>query len=196
MAMASKSAKKTLLLMIFVFIAPIIIGSVMFLFSDNLKMGTGSVNYGKLITPPIGISVDGINVDGRAADTETTARVKWTLLYITTDNCDDKCTARIDLLKRLRLVTNKDMRRIRTVAVFSDAPANPEKLAYDNPDLLVTTKGDNAAAFLEQFPHQDENPIYVIDPAGKLMMYYAGDTPDVKRMLKDFKRILKYSHIG
>lgn len=196
MAMASTSGKKTLLLMIFVFVAPIIIGSVMFLFSDNLKMGGSTVNYGKLISPPVSISVDGINVDGKAANTETTAREKWTLLYLATDTCDEKCTARIDLLKRLRLVTNENMRRIRTVAVFPKTPQNMEKLAYDNPDLLVTTKGDNAASFLSQFPYQEENPIYVIDPLGNLMMYYADDVPDIKRMLKDFKRILKYSHIG
>ena len=194
--MAMTSVKKNLLLMIFVFVAPIIIGTVMFLNADDLKMGSGSVNYGKLITPPVSINVSGLKVNDKAADLEETVRVKWTLLYLTPEVCDDKCNARIDLLKRLRLITNENMRRIRTVAVFPEAPANQEQLAFDNPDLVISTKSEGAAEFLAQFPHQDENPIYVIDPLGNLMMYYAGDTPDIKRMLKDFKRILKYSHIG
>jgi len=194
--MAMTSGKKTLLLMIFVFVAPILIGTLMFLNADNLKMGEGSVNYGTLITPPVSIDVKGIDVAGKAADTEATARVKWTLLYIAPEACDDKCNARIALLKRLRLLTNENMRRIRTVAVFPQTPANEEKLAYDNPDLVIATQGTEAATFLGQFPHQDENPIYVIDPPGNLMMYYAGDVPDIKRMLKDFKRLLKYSHTG
>jgi len=194
--MAMTSAKKTLLLMIFVFVAPIIIGAVMFLNADNLKMGTGTVNYGKLITPPVKIEVDGLEIDGKAADVETTARVKWSLLYLVPEDCDGKCRARIDLLKRLRLVTNENMRRIRTVAVFPQTPENKEKLAFDNPDLLIVTQGENASSFMNQFPNQSENPIYLIDPIGNLMMYYAGDEPDIKRMLKDLKRILKYSHIG
>ena len=194
--MAMTSEKKTLLLMIFVFVAPIVIGTIMFLNADNLKMGAATVNYGKLINPPVSISVAGLKVNDKAADPETTAREKWTLLYLAPDNCDDKCSARIDLLKRLRLLTNEKMRRIRTVAVFSQAPENAEKLAFDNPDLVISVKDGTAEAFLSQFPHQEESPVYVIDPLGNLMMYYAGDMPDIKRMLKDFKRILKYSHIG
>lgn len=194
--MAITSGKKTLLLMIFVFVAPIVIGTVMFLNADNLKMGSGSVNYGKLITPPTSINVTGIKVDNKDADLEVTAREKWTLLYLVPDICEQKCNARIDLLKRLRLLTNENMRRVRTVAVFPEVPVNQEKLAFDNPDLVIGTRNKDATAFVDQFPHQDENPIYVIDPLGNLMMYYSSDTPDIKRMLKDFKRILKYSHIG
>lgn len=194
--MAMTSGKKTLFLMIFVFVAPIVIGTVMFLNADNLKMGTGSVNYGTLITPPVSIDATGIDVDGQQANTEATAREKWTLLYLAPKDCADKCSARIDLLKRLRLLTNENMRRLRTVAIFPSAPSNQEKLAYDNPTLTIATHGKDSATFLAQFPHQEENPIYVIDPLGNLMMYYAGDVPDIKLMLKDFKRILKYSHIG
>ena len=194
--MAMTSGKKTLLLMIFVFVAPIIIGTIMFMNADNLKMGADTINYGKLISPPVMISVDGLKTDGKAADLETTAREKWTLLYLAPDSCDDKCTARIDLLKRLRLLTNENMRRVRTVAVFPTTPDNQQQLVFDNPDLQITVNDNDATAFLSQFPHQEADPIYVIDPLGNLMMYYAGDIPDIKRMLKDFKRILKYSHIG
>ena len=196
MAISTRSGKRTLLLMIFVFVAPIVIGAVMFFNADNLKMGSATVNYGKLITPPVKVSIDGLTINGKAADLETTVRVKWTLLYLAPNNCDDKCNARIDLLKRLRLLTNENMRRIRTVAVFPKVPENQDKLAFDNPDLVISTQGDNAATFLSQFPNQEENPVYLIDPSGNLMMYYAGDMPDIKRMLKDLKRILKYSHIG
>ena len=194
--MAMSSSKKTLLMMIFVFVAPIVIGAIMFLNADNLKMGSSTVNYGQLITPPVLINVKGIQVDNQAADVEKTAREKWTLLYLTPEVCDEKCSARIDLLKRLRLVTNENMRRIRTLAVFPQAPANQEKLEFDNPDLVIGVRGVDSSAFMAQFPKLDENPVYLIDPIGNLMMYYSGDTPDIKRMLKDLKRILKYSHIG
>ena len=194
--MAMTSGKKTLLLMIFVFVAPIVIGTLMFLNAENLNMGSGTVNYGKLIDPPVVTSAEGVNVNGQAADAESLLREKWTLLYIVPDMCDDNCTARIALLKRLRLLTNEDMRRLRTVAVFPNVPTDQEKLAFENPDLVISVKSEKAQTFIDQFPQRSENPIYVIDPLGNLMMYYSGDAPDIKRMLKDFKRILKYSHIG
>lgn len=182
--------------MIFVFVAPIVIGTLMFLNADDLKMGAGTVNYGKLITPPVNISVDGIQIEENPADEESTAREKWTLLYIAPKTCGEPCEARIALLKRLRLLTNENMRRLRTVAVFANTPQDTKTLAYENPDLIISTQGDNAANFLQQFPESASHPVYVIDPLGNLMMYYAEETPDIKRMLKDFKRILKYSHIG
>lgn len=182
--------------MVFVFVAPILLGTLMFLNADNLKMGSDSVNYGTLIKPAVSIDAKGIEIAGKAANTEATAREKWTLLYLATETCDDKCNARIALLKRLRLLTNENMRRVRTVAVFPTSPANEEKLAYDNPDLVIANQAKQAPVFLSQFPNQNENPVYLIDPLGNLMMYYAGDTPDIKRMLKDFKRLLKYSHTG
>jgi cytochrome oxidase Cu insertion factor (SCO1/SenC/PrrC family) len=189
-------AKKTLLTMIFVFVAPIVIGSVMFMNAERLGMDTSTVNYGQLVQPPVNISTDGVILDGQPADPENLARNQWTLLYLNQAECGDACRARLDLLKRIRLLTNEDMRRIRTVSVGDTPWKDTDALKNAYPDLMLAELGDAPDNFLKQFPKQDEHPIYLIDPLGNLMMYYVGEVPDIKGIMKDFKRILKYSQIG
>lgn len=189
-------AKKTLLIMIFVFVAPIVIGSVMFMNAERLGMDTSTVNYGQLVQPPVNISTDGVILDGEPADPENAVRNQWTLLYLNEAECGDSCRARLDLLKRIRLLTNEDMRRIRTLSIGDTPWTNTEALKQAYPDLMLAELSDTPDNFLKQFPKQDEDPIYLIDPLGNLMMYYVGETPDIKGIMKDFKRILKYSQIG
>ena len=99
-------------------------------------------------------------------------------------------------MKRMRLLTNEDMRRLQTVSVYPQAPTNAAELANDYSSMTIAIADEKANGFLKQFPKFDEHPIYIIDPLGNLMMYYTGDSPDIKRIMKDFKRILKYSQIG
>jgi len=194
--MAMASGKKTLLGLIAVFVAPIVLGSVVFLNSDRLGLSVETTNYGTLIQPPVNLSVEGVTVDGEPADVEVLVRNKWTLLYITPESCGDACKARQALMKRMRLLTNEDMRRLQTASIYSQAPSNTAELANNYSNMAIAIADENASDFLKQFPKLDEHPIYVIDPLGNLMMYYTGDSPDIKRIMKDFKRILKYSQIG
>ena len=194
--MAMASGKKTLLGIIAVFVAPIILGTIVFLNADRLGLSVATTNYGTLIQPPVNLSVEGVTVDQAPADVEALVRNKWTLLYITPSDCAEACKARQALMKRMRLLTNEDMRRLQTVSVYPQAPTNAAELANDYSSMTIAIADEKANEFLKQFPKFDEHPIYVIDPLGNLMMYYTGDSPDIKRIMKDFKRILKYSQIG
>jgi cytochrome oxidase Cu insertion factor (SCO1/SenC/PrrC family) len=194
--MAMASGKKTLLGIIAVFVAPIVLGSVVFLNSDRLGLSVETTNYGTLVQPPVNLSVEGVTVNEAPADVEVLIRNKWTLLYITPAECGDACKARQALMKRMRLLTNEDMRRLQTASVYPQAPSNTAELAENHSNMAIAVANEGASDFLKQFPKRDEHPIYVIDPLGNLMMYYTGDSPDIKRIMKDFKRILKYSQIG
>ena len=194
--MAMASGKKTLLALIAVFVAPIVLGSVMFLNADRLGLSGDTTNYGTLIQPAVNLSVEGVTVGQVPADVEALVRNKWTLLYITPNDCGDTCKARQALIKRMRLLTNEDMRRLQTVSVYPKTPSNTAELANNYAKMTIAIADEKAGDFLKQFPKLDEHPIYVIDPLGNLMMYYTGDSPDIKRIMKDFKRILKYSQIG
>lgn len=194
--MAMASGKKILLTMIFVFVAPILIGTLMFLNAERLGMSTETVNYGSLVSPIVNLSAEGVDLDNKAADPEVLVRNKWTLMYFTPEVCGEKCTARQAFLKRIRLLTNEDMRRIQTASIYPRTPDNMEQLANDYPNMLIGTLSAQGEAFKAQFPKLNENTIYLIDPLGNLMMYYSGESLDIKRIMKDFKRILKYSQIG
>ncbi len=194
--MAMASGKKTLLTILIVFVAPMVIGTVMFLNAERFGLSTQTTNYGTLIEPIVNLSVEGVNVDGDAADVEELVRNKWTLLYFAPEVCGEKCAARQALMKRIRLLTNEDMRRIQTASIYPQTPSNPDVLANEYANMHIGILNTKGADFKAQFPNIDEQPIYLIDPLGNLMMYYSGDTPDIKRIMKDFKRILKYSQIG
>ena len=41
-----------------------------------------------------------------------------------------------------------------------------------------------------------ENVIYLIDPIGNIMLYYDPQNIDIRLVIKDLKRLFKYSRIG
>ena len=194
--MAMTSGKKTVLGLIGVFTAPIVLGSAMYLNADRLGLDVETTNYGTLIQPPVNLSAAGVTINQAPADPEQFIRNKWTLLYITPDICEVKCQERQALMKRIRLLTNEDMRRMQTASVYQTAPTDIERLSSNYGKMTIAVSDQSNQDFFKQFPKLAEQPIYVVDPLGNLMMYFTGDSPDIKRIMKDFKRILKYSRIG
>jgi len=59
--------------------------------------------------------------------------------------------------------------------------------------LIVKVTNEKLAAKLAKFP---ENSIFLIDPIGNFMLYYNSKDINIKFVLKDLKRLLKYSRIG
>jgi len=69
-----------------------------------------------------------------------------------------------------------------TVVVFGSARfLSPEQAQYNL---------DIAQAEL------DKTPVYLLDPLGNLMMYYPQAKPDIKKVIKDLLKLLKYSRLG
>jgi len=59
--------------------------------------------------------------------------------------------------------------------------------------LIAKVTNEKLAARLVKFP---ENSIFLIDPIGNFMLYYNSKEINIKFVLKDLKRLLKYSRIG
>ncbi len=189
------AGKKSFLWLIAVFVAPIILGTLLFFNLENLGFEKGAVNYGTLIQPAFPAQIyDLKQLETKALRKDTLAK-KWTMLYIQPNNCDKACLARLQLIKRVRLLMNEQMRRVRTVLVSNKAVGELVS-AKENPDLVVTHVDMTSSEFLKQYPDLDKTPIYLLDPLGNLMMYYPQENPDIKKMIKDLLKLLKYSHLG
>lgn len=188
------SGKKSFLWLVAVFVAPILIGTVLFFNLDRLGFDKGSVNYGLLVQPAQPTKLADLKQGDKPAVLNEVLTKKWTMLYIENDTCDADCITRLKLAKRLRLLMNEQLRRIRTVLVSSESVTQAIS-KKDFPDLVLTNVGPNSE-FLKQFPVQEKKPIYLLDPFGNLMMYYPQAEPDLKKMIKDVKRLLKYSKLG
>jgi cytochrome oxidase Cu insertion factor (SCO1/SenC/PrrC family) len=101
-------------------------------------------------------------------------------------------------MKRVRTLMNEHMRRMRTVLVTGNGKANATTMKTDYPDLVLTHTNTEKSAFIAQFKQINIGAaaVYLIDPLGNLMMVYPQTKPNVKRILKDLKRLLKYSRLG
>jgi cytochrome oxidase Cu insertion factor (SCO1/SenC/PrrC family) len=189
------AGKKSFLWLVAVFVAPILLGTLLFFNLENLGLEKGSVNYGTLIQPAFLTKTAELKQGSEPAVFEDTLAKKWTLLYIETKECTQSCLNRLLLMKRIRLLTNENMRRVRTLFVSSQH--NLDQIAKDqNRDLVMANIDSTSSEFLKQFPDLEKFPVYLIDPFGNLMMYYPQVDPDAKKMLKDLHRLLKYSHLG
>ncbi len=186
--------KKSLLALVFVFVAPVVLGSLLFFNKEKLGISS-TVNYGTLITPAKLTSIDGLTHEGKPATAEQALSKRWTLLYIEPNECDSFCTDRLLLIKNVRLLLNEEMRRVRTT--FISSHANLEALLKkDNPNLVFRQIESSSSTFLNQFPELEKKPVYLLDPLGNMMMLYPQASPNHKFMIKDLKRLLKYSRVG
>ncbi len=189
------SGKKSLLWLLVVFVTPILIGTLLFFNLEKLGFEKGSVNYGTLIQPPFPAKVEDLLSKGEVVLREETIAKKWTILYVETGDCDEACQTKLKLIKRIRLLMNEQLRRVRTTFVASEAVSKTidTKLHHD---MVITHLDVNASAFLKQLPYLEKKPVYLLDPLGNLMMYYPQENPDIKKMIKDLLKLLKYSRLG
>jgi len=189
------AGKKSFLWLVAVFVAPIVLGTLLFFNLENLGIEKGSVNYGTLIDPAFPVKGIDLKQGSEPVVYEDTLAKKWTLLYIETTECNEFCLNRLLLMKRIRLLTNENMRRVRTLFVSNQKILDAVD-KEQNKDLVIASIELNNSKFMKQFPDLDQSPVYLIDPFGNLMMYYPQADPDAKKMLKDLHRLLKYSHLG
>ena len=177
------TVKKDFWALLSIFILPIAIGT-LFFYLNPTYFSQNTVNYGELIRPVITTEKTDIEFED-----DTTLNGFWTLAYVS-KSCDSVCEQAISDIKTIRTLINMDMRRIQRVLITEDgsmSTSNDENL------LIVKVTNEKLAAKLAKFP---ENSIFLIDPIGNFMLFYNSKDLNIKFVLKDLKRLLKYSRIG
>jgi cytochrome oxidase Cu insertion factor (SCO1/SenC/PrrC family) len=187
---ATSSARRTLLLLALVCLAPVVAGYWLFYFSPPSRF----INYGDLLTGSTVASVRWKQPDGSEFNFEQ-LHGKWLLVSIDSGNCDDHCREKLTFMRQLRLSQGKDSERIERVWLIDDAvrPQHGFMPQFDGTREIFT--GD--ASTLDQFPapHSRRAHIYVIDPLGNVMLRFPRN-PEPKAMINDITRLLKVSRIG
>jgi cytochrome oxidase Cu insertion factor (SCO1/SenC/PrrC family) len=134
-------------------------------------------NYGELIAPRL--------VGGPL----TPLRGKWVLVTFDAAACGPACEQKLYVVRQVRRAQGKDMERIERLWVLTDA-------GKPRPEVLAAIEGAHVssdAAAAKAFP--DTSGIYLVDPAGNLMMRFPA-APDPAKLIKDLQRLLKYSGLG
>ena len=118
---------------------------------------------------------------------------KWVLsVYVTNA---DKSADSIYLMRQLNVALNRDINKLKRVIFYSNKilEKDLDKIKADYPRVeIVEDKNGVLLNVLERnskINFNDENPIFVIDPYGRAVMYFDPGT-DPKLILKDLKVLI------
>ena len=185
-----RTARRTILLLLTLSLLPIAIGAGLYLSGWHPAKGG---NHGELIQPPRPLPAAGLTrEDGTPLPTSELGG-KWTLVLAGDGACGDACTRSLQQMRQIQVALNKEMGRVRRLALVKDpSEAGVAGARAAQPDLLVARPDAAWRATLGTAP---EHRLYLIDPLGQLMMQYAPNA-DPKGVQQDLERLLKYSWVG
>ena len=118
---------------------------------------------------------------------------KWVLSVYITDLVLSKES--IYLMRQLNVALNRDINKLKRIVFYSDNALDIKMSDLKNQYPRIEIIKDNNAALLDVLQENSsisfitENPIFVIDPYGRAVMYFDPET-DPKLMLKDLKVLI------
>lgn len=209
--------KLKLTLLLVTIILPISLATLSFYLYQGRGVGA-TTNNGVLISPIVDITEFALeNLDGTVAFQSFEALVAevdavdyeprpWSLIFLGTDNCDERCGDRLFYLRQLHRLLGADEGRVaryyvnagesktfevNTQSMFNEAfPAL--KKVYSRTDILLNML---AAIIPEGVNPITDHYIFVADPLGNVMMYFTPEnTPD--EILEDLEKLLDRSSLG
>jgi cytochrome oxidase Cu insertion factor (SCO1/SenC/PrrC family) len=158
-------------------------------------------NHGQLIEPVRALPETGLTlVDGRPLPTAELRR-KWTLVMLAPTPCASACQQDLQQIRQVQVALNKEMVRLRRVLLGSsvaDLRTDPAlaEIQRSYPDLIIAApSADETGVIWRTTLDGAGYRFYVIDPLGNVMMRYT-DKPEMRGMLRDLERLLKYSWVG
>ena len=118
---------------------------------------------------------------------------KWVMAVYITD--PQKSANSLYLMRQLNVALNRDINRVKRVAFYSNALLKDSvdelineyprtELVNDKNGILLNVLQKNSEANITE-----ENPIFIIDPYGRAVMYFETST-DPKKILKDLKVLI------
>ena len=178
-----------LLALIALFAAPIVASYVAF---HYFRPG-GGASYGELIRPPQAVTTTLFLRAGGGEFGFSQLRGRWVIVASDSGACPDSCTAKLTLMRQLRLMLGRNAGRLERVFVADDTvPLAPEVLAPYEGTVAITPPPGTA---LPLAPVNDRAHYYLVDPLGNVMMRFPADA-EPRRMFRDLERLLKASQVG
>ena len=189
---APKSARRMLLLLAAVFFLPFIVGTGLFWSGWRPQK---FANHGQLLQPPLVLPESGLRDTEGNALPSSSLRGKWLLLKLGHEPCRKACEDDLQQMQQVHIALNKEQSRVQRVFIASDAAQPLAELHARFPDLkLASLDSAGAAADWRQILAGAGSELYLVDPLGNVIMRY-DDPPDMRGVLKDLERLLKYSWI-
>ncbi len=187
--MMTRSARFTLVMLALVCTLPVVASYAAF----YVWQPQGTVNYGELLTPAPLPEATLEGLAGQPPVTRATLEGHWTLAYAGEPDCGEVCRAALYAMRQAHLAQGKESGRVERLWLVAPG-AEPAPDAVADQRGLRVARAD--AAWLQRLPdaHAGRH-VYLVDPLGNVMMRFP-EQPDIKRVIKDLQRLLKYSGMG
>jgi cytochrome oxidase Cu insertion factor (SCO1/SenC/PrrC family) len=185
-AQTTRRARRTLLLIAAVGVAPVVASYAAYYFWPRETQ----VNYGALLPTRPAPDIEGARGDGRPFKL-TDLRGKWVLVIAAAGACGAACDRMLYATRQARTIQGREMDRVVRLWLVTDEAPLPPALATQHPDLDVVRVTPQIAAHLPS----EGTRIYLIDPRSNLVLAWPAD-PDIKALAKDLERLLRASQIG
>jgi hypothetical protein len=186
-------ARLGLIVLFALFFVPII-GSMVLVVVKPGWTPFGTVNLGELIQPPVTLSLDRTRTLRSAKTLPEQVSGHWNLVHISEGRCAAACESALVAMRQARLALGKEADRVTRIWLVTDPePAvRVRSVLSEFPGLTAFVA---ASELLEQFKDRGADTLFVVDPAGLLILRYQG--PETASHLhKDMKRLLKISKQG
>lgn len=178
------SGQRALLLTLLIFLMPILIGGGLHLVGWRPAQTS---NHGELVQPPRAVPLAALG-----AEVAAKAGGKWLLVIAGDDSCTADCLALAGHTRAVQVSLNREMGRVRRLVLAAAPTPELTTLQAQQPDLLVAAPDQ---AWRNTLAAGSRHRLFVVDPAGNLMMQYAPEA-DPKGVRADLERLLKSSWIG
>ncbi|WP_428086800.1 hypothetical protein [Candidatus Thioglobus sp.] len=178
------NSKKELWILLASFVLPIVLGTAFFYWNPTAFTGS-TVNYGQFVNPVITTEQQDV-IFTNDGQNQSSLQGLWTLAYVT-DDCEKACRQTLKDMKTIRILTNENMRRIQSLLLTGESAQGLDS------SILLARGSEELLQKLQKFP---DNRLFLIDPLGNVMLHYEPKDLIIKRVIKDLKRLFKYSRIG
>ncbi|NNG12049.1 MAG: hypothetical protein HKM88_02245 [Halobacteria archaeon] len=198
------SSRQSLVLLGLLFLSPMLIAWIMHLSGQQGWRPEGTTNQGVLVQPPRPLVLPAGMTGATTGELqEGFLQGKWTLLYIGTTDCGEACRTNLYHMRQVRLAQGENIQRVQRLFLVADTTTltSMADILNDYPEMAtgVLSPAQNTELeplfMIDAVPMHGAERVYLVDPLGNLMMYYPADA-DPRGMIKDLKRLLKYSRIG
>jgi len=181
-------------LLLALFLGPLL-AAVALYYSGNWRP-IGGTNHGVLVQPPV--TLPQLNPAAGSDDSYAgDLRGRWTLLYVDTGDCGQRCVEALFRSHQAREVLGRNRIRVERLYIYrGQAPAEAD-LAKDESLRVLPASDPEALRVIEAIPAElaATDELLLVDPLGNLMMRFPLDQ-EPKGMVEDLKKLLKLSRIG
>ncbi|MEO5699931.1 MAG: hypothetical protein ABIS17_10155 [Casimicrobiaceae bacterium] len=182
----TRSGRRTLVLIAAVAAAPMVIATIVFFIFPQ----AAETNYGRLLVVGPAPTIAGRLVGGASFRLDD-LRGKWVLITAAPGRCAAACRTALYSTRQARTIQGREYDRVVRLWLVTDSDSPAPDLLQEHPDV-VAARVDPAA--VSRLPGAGAS-IVLVDPLGNLVLEYPED-PDIARLAKDLKRLLRASSIG